>query len=155
MGSPKSTWCSKYSRICPSQPRNFKNFGGGSIGCLKITKDKSSKSRVQTPDAELIIATTTTPRRKGRNPRRSLTVVASLQYQEARVKTRVSTLPQWPGRRAHAHTKLDADPRARAHTKLDISTKGKVQALSQRLNASRVLTTGEPCVSIITALITG
>ena len=60
--------------------------------CLKITEDKSSKSRVQTPNAGLIIATTTAPRRKGRNPRLSLTVVASLQYQDARVKTRVSTV---------------------------------------------------------------
>ena len=66
----------------------------GGVGCLKITEDKSSKRRVQTPDAGLIITTTTAPRRKGRNPRLSLTPVASLQYQDARVKTRVSTSPQ-------------------------------------------------------------
>ena len=37
----------------------------GTVGCLKIIKDKSSKSRVQTPDAGLIVAITTAPRRKG------------------------------------------------------------------------------------------
>ena len=43
------------------------------VGCLKVTKDKSSKSRVQTPDAGLIIAITAAPRREGRNPRLSIT----------------------------------------------------------------------------------
>ena len=51
-----------------------------------------------------------------------------------------------------SHTKLDAE--LEAH----ISTKGKVQALSQGLNArleARVSTTEEPCVSVITALVIG
>jgi len=50
------------------------------------------------------------------------------------------------------HTKLDAE--LKAH----ISTKCKVQALPQWLSAkpeARVSTTEEPCVSVITALITG
>jgi len=38
----KSTRSSKHSKIRPSQLRSFKNFGGGSVGCLKITEDKSS-----------------------------------------------------------------------------------------------------------------
>jgi len=62
----------KYFETRPSQPRNIENFGGDSVGCLKITKDKSSKSRGQTPDAGLIIAITATPRREGRNPRLSI-----------------------------------------------------------------------------------
>ena len=43
---------SKYFEIRPSQPRNIENFGGGSVDCLKITEDKSSESRVQTPDTK-------------------------------------------------------------------------------------------------------
>ena len=54
----------KYFEIRPSQPRNIENFEGGSVGCLKITEDKSSKSRVQTPDAGLVIATNAGPRRE-------------------------------------------------------------------------------------------
>ena len=38
----KSTWGLKYSKIYPSQPRISENFGGGSIGYLKITEDKAS-----------------------------------------------------------------------------------------------------------------
>ena len=37
----------------------------GCVGGLKITEDKSSKSRIQTSDARLIIATSATPRREG------------------------------------------------------------------------------------------
>ena len=51
-----------------------------------------------------------------------------------------------------SHTKLDAE--LEAH----ISTKCKVQVLPQWLNArpeARVSTTEEPCVLVITALITG
>ena len=40
---------------------NFDN----TVGCLKITEDKSLKSRIQTPDARLIIATSAVPRREG------------------------------------------------------------------------------------------
>jgi len=36
-----------------------------SVGCLKITEDKSSKSRIQTSDARLIIATSASPKREG------------------------------------------------------------------------------------------
>ena len=35
------------------------------VGCLKITEDKSCKSRIQTLDARLIIATSAAPRREG------------------------------------------------------------------------------------------
>ena len=45
----------------------------GFVGCLKIIKDKSSKIRVQTPDAGLIITITTASRREGQNPRLSIT----------------------------------------------------------------------------------
>jgi len=72
MRSPKFSQSPKYFEIRPSQPRNIETFGGGSVGCLKITKDKSSKSRGQTPDAGLIIAITAAPRREGRNPRLSI-----------------------------------------------------------------------------------
>ena len=71
--------------------RNMTNM---SADCPKITEDKSSESRVQILDAGLIIATTAAPRREGRNPRLSITAVASLQYQDVRVETRISTLPQ-------------------------------------------------------------
>ena len=58
---------SKYFKICPSQSWNIENFGGGSIDCPKITEDKSSESRVQTPDTRLIIATGAAPRCEDRN----------------------------------------------------------------------------------------
>ena len=41
---------SKYFETRPSQLRSFKNFGGDSVDCLKITEDKSS-------NAELILQT--------------------------------------------------------------------------------------------------
>ena len=65
----------KYFKICPSQQRNIKNFGGGSVDCPKITEDKSSESRVQTPDAGLIIATAVASRREGQNPRLNITAM--------------------------------------------------------------------------------
>ena len=37
----------------------------GSVDCPKITEGKSSESRVQTPDARLIIATSAVSRREG------------------------------------------------------------------------------------------
>ena len=46
------------------------------VDCLKITEEKSSESRVHTPDARLIITTRAVPRRKGRSPRLSITVMA-------------------------------------------------------------------------------
>ena len=61
----------KYFEIRPGQPRNIENFGGGSVGCLKIIKDKSS-----TPDAGLIIAITTASRREDQNPRLSVTAAS-------------------------------------------------------------------------------
>ena len=49
-----------------------KNEGGGMAGrppagvdCLKNTEDKSLKSRIQTPDARLVIATSATLRCEG------------------------------------------------------------------------------------------
>ena len=55
------------------------------VGCLKITEDKSSKSRGHTPDVGLIISITAAPRREDRTR-----VSASLQRQDARIETRVS-----------------------------------------------------------------
>jgi len=46
------------------------------VDCLRITEDKSSESRVYTPDARLIIATRAVPRRKGQSPNLSITVMA-------------------------------------------------------------------------------
>ena len=96
--SMNSTRVQSISKPVPVNRRISKNFGGDSVGCQKITKDKSSKSRVQTPDAGLIIAITTAPRREGQNPRLSITAAPrregqnprSLQHQDARVETRVS-----------------------------------------------------------------
>ena len=64
------------------------------VGCLKITKDKSSKSRVQTPDAGIIIASL-----QHQDAKVETRVSASLQHQDARVKTRVSVLLQHQGAR--------------------------------------------------------
>ena len=143
----------KYFEIRPSQTRNIKNFGRGSVDCPKITEDKSSKSRVQTPDAtnhshyrstkmrgskpasqHYCSNITTVSRREGRNLRLYFTTMTKTQSPEPT-----------------SHTKLDA--KLEAH----ISTKGKVQTLPQWLNArleARISTTEEPCVSVITALIT-
>ena len=38
----------KYFEIRPSQPRNTKNFGEGSVGCLKITSHQKTESKLQT-----------------------------------------------------------------------------------------------------------
>ena len=78
---------------------------------------------------------TTVPRREGRNSGLYFTTTTKTQSLE-------------PASR----TKLDAE--LEAH----ISTKGKVQALPQWLNArleARVITTEEPCISVITVHITG
>jgi len=79
------------------------------VGCLKITKDKSSKSRVQTPDAGIIIAslqhqdakveTRVSVSLQHRDAKDETRVSASLQHQDARVKTRVSVLLQQQGTR--------------------------------------------------------
>ena len=45
------------------------------VGCLKITEDKSSKSRVQTPNARLIITTSIVPRREDWNPHLNITAM--------------------------------------------------------------------------------
>ena len=42
-----------------------KMFDGIVVDCLKITEDKSLKSRIQTPDARLVIATSAALRREG------------------------------------------------------------------------------------------
>ena len=75
------------------------------VGCLKINEDKSSKSRVQTPDAGLIKAITAIPRREGQNPRPRITaaprcegqnprlsISVLLQQHGARLKSRVSVI---------------------------------------------------------------
>ena len=59
----------KYFKIHPSQPRSFENFGGGSVGCLKITEDKSSDSRVHILDVRLIKIIDVIPRRRAWNSR--------------------------------------------------------------------------------------
>jgi len=46
------------------------------VDCLKITEDKSSKSRVYTPDARLIIASRVVLRRNGRSTCLNITVMA-------------------------------------------------------------------------------
>ena len=55
-----SSWSPKYFEIRPSQLWNFKKFGGGSAGCLKITNDNASDTdlakrggHVPTSDANL------------------------------------------------------------------------------------------------------
>ena len=93
------------------------------------------KNRVQTLDVGLIIATTTTPRPEGQNPRLYFTITTKTHSPEPA-----------------SHTKLDAE--LDAH----IPTKGKVQVLPQWLNArleACVSITEEPCVSVITVLISG
>ena len=65
---------------------NFDN----TVGCLKITEDKSLKSRVQTPNAGLIIAITAALRRQ--DARVKTRVSAVLQHQDARVETHVSVI---------------------------------------------------------------
>ena len=100
----------KYLEIRPSQPRNIENFGGGSVACLKITEDKSSKSRVQTPDAWLIIATTTAPKTQGSKPASqpycsSITIVSRREDQNPRLYFTTTTKTQSP--EPASHTKLD------------------------------------------------
>jgi len=54
------------------------------VDCPKITADKSSESRVQTPNARLIIATNTAVQRlKGRNPCLCFTAMAMTQSLKA------------------------------------------------------------------------
>ena len=67
-----------------------------SVGCLKITKDKSSKSRVQTSDAGLVIAITAAPRREGRNPRLSITAAPGRKGQNPRLS--LTAAPRREGR---------------------------------------------------------
>jgi len=43
---PKFNQNLKYFEIHPSQSRSIKNFEGGSVGCQKITKDKSSDANL-------------------------------------------------------------------------------------------------------------
>ena len=84
----------KYFEILPSQPRNIENYGGDSVNCPEITKDKSSESRVRTPDIRLIIATSAVPRREPESR-----VSASLQYQDVELESRVSSITTVPRRR--------------------------------------------------------
>ena len=55
------------------------------VGCLKITEDKSSKSRIETPDAVLIIAITAASRREDRNPRLSITAASRREGRNSRL----------------------------------------------------------------------
>ena len=124
----------KYFEIRPSQPRNIENFGRGSVGYLKVTKDKSSEGRVQTSDVGLISTLrqhqdarvetrvsaslqhqgAAASRRKGRNPRSlqyqdtrvETRVSVSLQHQDVRVKTRISVLLQHQGARAETRVSV-------------------------------------------------
>ena len=82
-----------------SVPVNIENFGGGFVGCLKITKDKSSKRRGQTPDAGLIIAITVASRREGQNPRLSITAAPRREGQNPRLN--ITAAPRREGRNSH------------------------------------------------------
>ena len=100
MRSMISTRVQSISKSVPV--KNIENFEGSFVDCPKITEDKSSESRVQTPDARLIIATSAVPRHslKAASQHHYSTdaelesrISASLQYQDARVETRISTVP--------------------------------------------------------------
>ena len=105
------------------------------LGCLKITEDKSWKSRIQTLDVRLIIATNAGPRREGWNQRLNIT---------ARTKTRGLK----PASQHYCGAKTQ-NPKPASHVKLDTELEIRVsQALLQQQNA-RLKT----CVSVITVLI--
>ena len=70
--------------------------GEAVVGCLKINEDKSSKSRVQTPDAGLIIAIAAIPRREGRNPRLSITAAPRRESRNPRLG--ITAAPRREGR---------------------------------------------------------
>jgi len=67
----------------------------------KITEDKSSESRVQTPDARLIIATGTAPRREGRNSRLNITAMTKTRESKPASQhhcSNITTVPRCKGR---------------------------------------------------------
>jgi len=132
------------------------------VDCLKITEDKSSESRVQTPYARLIIATATAPRREGQNSCLNITAMTKTRGSKLVFQhhcSSITTVPRREGRNPRLyfttmtktqslkpapHIKLDAE--LEAH----ISTKYEAQALPQPLNArleARVSTRGilHPC----------
>jgi len=126
---------SKYFEICPSQPQSIENFGGGSIDCSKITGDKSSENRVQTPGARLIIATSVVPRRRAWKPRLSITAVPRRRAWKPRLSiTAVPTQGSNPCLYFTAMTKTQG-PKPASNIKLDakleahIPTKCEAQAL--------------------------
>jgi len=143
------------------------------VDCPKITEDNSSESRVWTPDARPNHSYWRSTKMRGLKPASQHHYNdqdAEPQPQDAKVKTRVFASLQWPRRRAwnlrlgHLCNTQTQSPKPASHIKLDaeleahISTKCEAQALSQWLNAgleTRVSTTKESCVSVITALITG
>ena len=102
------------SKSVPANCGISKTLEGGSVGCLKIikdksSKDKSSKAESQTPDAGLVSASTAAPRRVGRNPHlsqhcstkaRGSTPASqpALQHQGAWVETRVPASTAAPRR---------------------------------------------------------
>jgi len=109
-----------------NQGQQLNNSQAISVDCLKITEDKSSKSRVQTPDARLIIATSAAPRREGWNPRFKITAMtktrsikaASQHYCSTKTReSKIASLLQCNGQDAELETRISAIhaiPRRRA-----------------------------------------
>ena len=95
------------------------------------------KSRIQTPEAGLVIAISAAPRREGWNPRLDITAGTK----DARVETRVSVLLQCQ----------DAEPKAR------VSCEAWRRAENPRLSSITLQQNArlKTCVSVVTALITG
>ena len=77
----------KFFETRPSQPRNFENFGGGYVGCLKITEDKSSDNRVHVSDARLIKATRPKAKHWARRPRLNTIAMLRRRAQSSRLST--------------------------------------------------------------------
>jgi len=104
----------------------------------------------------LCLNNSTVPRREGRSPRPSYTVMT---------KTRSSKLASWhhcsaktqgskPTSRHHCHLKTQSPKPVSGRVRSPRLARFRVGIQNARLEA-RVLTTGKPCVSVITALITG
>ena len=102
------------------------------VGCLKITEDKLSKSRIQTPDAGLVIAISAAPRREGWNPRFDITARAK----DAGVETRVSALLQCQDAESKARVSREAWRRAGNPRLSSITLAAKRKAQNLRLSCN-------------------
>jgi len=85
MKSMNSTKSKVFQNLSQSTA-NIKNFEGGSVDCPKITEDMSSESRIQTPSARLIIATSTVPRCRAWKLHLSITAVLRRRAWKPRLK---------------------------------------------------------------------